>query len=50
MKKTSTDWVATFRKKLKADGLVEIRDIYVKREKNTKEVKAMVAEFIKGME
>lgn len=50
MKKTSNKYVIKFRKKIKDNGLVELRSVYVKREKNTKEVKAMVADFIEGMD
>lgn len=50
MTKTNKDCVERFRKKQKAKGLVELRSIYVKRSQNTKEVKAMVADFISGMD
>ena len=50
MKKTNKDYVAEFRKKKDERGLVELRSIWVKREQNTKEVKAMVADFISGMD
>ncbi len=47
---TNKEKQAAFKERKRQAGLVELRNLYVKREQNTKEVKAMVADFIRGLE